>query len=416
MATRYSTPTHARFVDPIAIEINRSIDKLIISLQQRRVHLLTVLKEKRQEFENNKLARQKTDEQLNNSRNLLECEMTHNLLRSTQERMVVVMQSKMAQLHAKIPPPQELRFVCDTRDLEEHISCLGDIGQYEVPPKKTSPNYAAFRQPTVVVGKEGLAPGELKRPRGVSTELETGHIYVADMGNSRIQIFSEMGEYLNHFGGKNLINPYGILINRENIYVTDTVQHAIFQFKLQDLTLVKRAGKEGSGDNEFFSPQQLAISPNEQIYVADCFNHRIQILTTNLAFQSTLQDSTMTAPTDIKFTNSEIFVLSCRDNTCIHIFTLAGEKSRSIITNGMGMQVTRAYFFCLDGDNNIIISDHSDHKIKVFSGEGNLVHSIGKRGNKTGMFDRPIGIQMLTSTKLICMSHNENFGLQIFST
>ena len=412
MVTRHPNP----FVDPIANAINKSIDRLIFSLQRRRVHLLTVLKEKREELENNKLARQITDEQLKNSRDLLECEMTHNLLRSTQERMVVEIKSKRAQLHAKIPPQQELRFECDIRDLEKHIICLGEIDQYDVPLIQSAPDYTNFQQPTVVVGKVGLVSGEFKLPRAISTDLESGHIYVADMGNSRVQIFSEMGEYINHFGSQHLINPYGILIHNENIYVTDTVQHAIFQFKLRDLTLIKRAGKEGSGKEELFSPQQLAISPNKQVYVADCFNHRLQILSQNLTFQSTLRHETMTAPSDIKFTNNEIIVLSCRDDTCIHIFTLEGEKLRSMITNGVGMQVVRAYFFCLDGENNIIISDHSDHKIKVFSEEGNLIHSIGKRGHKTGMFDRPIGIQLISNTKLICMSHNENFGLQLFSS
>ena len=397
------------------MEIHRTIDRLIFSLQKRRVYLLTLLKEKRDELENNKLTRQITDEQLRNSRNLLEGEMTHNLLRSTQERMQVEMDLKMAKLHAIIPPEQELRLLCDTRGLEEHIACLGEIDQYEVP---IVPNYTAFRQTSVVVGKEGTVSGELKWPRGISTDIETGNIFVADMGNSRIQIFSQTGEYIDQFGDQHLINPYGILVDsyNRNIYVTDTVQHAIFQFKSVDFTLINQAGREGSGREEFFSPQQLAMSPNEQVYVADCFNHRVQILSKNLAFQSTLQHETMTAPSDIKFSKDEIFVLSCRDDTCIHIFTLTGQLSRSIITNGVGMQVARAYFFCLDGVNNIIISDYSDHKIKVFSPEGNLIHSIGKRGQQTGMLDKPIGIQLISNTKLICMSHNKNFGVQLFST
>ena len=53
----------------------------------------------------------------------------------------------------------------------------------------------------------------------------------------------------------------------------------------------------------------------------------------------------MKEPVDVKFTSDEMFVLSLEDNPCIHVFTLSGEKSRSIVTRGgIGMQVSGAFF------------------------------------------------------------------------
>ena len=418
MATQFPEPIAVPLVDPIATAINQSIDRLILSLEQRRVHLLTLLRDTREQMRDSQVALQQMEEQLVESRRMLEGLMIHNELHSTQERMVAELEVKRAQLQTNVPPPQEVRFLCDTRDLEAHIARLGEIVRLEIPPNPPMPaipDYAAFQQPIVAVEKQGSAPGELKYPQGVSVELESGHIYVSDWGNSRIQIFSQTGDYLNQFSHQYLKSPQGILIHLENIYVTDTHQHAIFLFKLPDLTIVKRVGKEGSGKKEFNEPRQLAISPNQHLYVADTYNNRLQVLSANLAFQGSLRHQTMTRPVDVKFSNNEIFVLGYRDNPCIHVFSLSGEKSRSLVTRGLiGMQVKGALFFCLDGHNNIVISDRSDHNIKVFSPEGDLLHTIAQQGQQAGMFKYPAGIA-INNNKLICLSHNLNFCLQIYS-
>ena len=379
---------------------------------------MTELRDTREEMGANRVARQQMEEQLVESRRMLEGQMTHNKLHSMQERMVAEMEAKMAQLQANAPTPQEVRFLCDTRDLEEHITHLGEIVRLDIPPippMPEIPNYAAFQQPIVAVRKMGSAPGEFNSPRGVSIEAESGHIYVADMGNSRIQIFSQTGDYLNQLSHQHLIKPHGILIHQDSIYVTETFYHAIFLFKLPDLTTIKRVGKRGSGNEEFKYPRQLAISPNQLLYVADRDNNRLQILSANLDFQGSIKHQTMTRPVDVKFSNNEIFVLSCVDNPCIHVFSFSGEKSRSLVTRGgIGMQVKRPYFFCLDGQNNIVISNYLGHNIKVFSPAGDLLHTIGQEEHEAGMFSYPTGIAV-NNNKLICLSNNNNFGLQIYS-
>ena len=418
MATQIPELFPVPIVDPVATQINQSIDRLILSLEQRRHQLLTDLRDRREKISANRVARQQMEQQITETRAFLEGQMTHNLLHSFQAKMVTDLEAKMAEMQVAAPP-QVVSYLCDTRDLEERISRLGEIVQREtppIPPMPAVPNYATFQQPTVAVGKEGSGLGEFKGSSGVSIDSESGHIYVADIFNKRIQIFSETGDHLYQFGHRHLIQPCGILIHQDSIYVTDINQHAIFLFKLPDLTMVKRVGKRGSGNEEFDSPRQLAISPNQHLYVADSDNNRIQILSTDLAFQDSLRHQTMKQPFDVKFTNNEMFVLSREDNPCIHVFTLSGEKSRSLVTRGgIGMQVARALFFCLDGRNNIVISDYLADAIKVFSPAGDLLHKIGQKGNQAGMFTFPFGIAILNNTKLVCVSRNNSCALQIFS-
>ena len=414
MATQFPEPIPVPLVDPVATQINQSIDRLILYLEQRRDQLLTDLRDRREEMRANQVASQQIELQRAETRALFEGQLIHNKLNSVQERIVAELEATRAEIQGNAPPPQDLKFLCNTRDLEGHISRLGEIVQLDIPP--AVPGHAAFLQPSVAVGKEGSAPGELNGPRCVTIKQASGHIYVADRRNSRIQIFSETGECLNQFGDQHLKEPWGILIYQDSIFVTDMGFHAIFRFKLSNLTMIKRVGKKGSGKKEFNLPRQLAISPNQLLYVPDDSNNRLQILSTDLVFQDSLRHPTMTQPVDVKFTNNEMFVLSREDNPCIHVFTLSGEKSRSLVTRGgIEMQVSGAYFFCLDVLNNIVISDCSAHDIKVFSPAGDLLHKIGQEGHQAGMFYYPYGFAILNNTKLVCVSENENFGFQIFT-
>ena len=428
MATQSPEPILVPLVDPVATAINQSIDMLILSLEQRRVYLLTQLKDTREEMRHNQVACQQMEQELIETRDLLERQIKHNKLHSMQRRIVGDLEAKLAELKlTEQQPPQEVKFLCDTQDLEEHIACLGEIVRIDIPPippktvnrpippKPVIPKYAAFQQPIVAVVERGVTPGRFSNPLAISIDKESGHIYVVDMNNNRIQIFSQTGEYLNHFGDEHFVCIWGILIHQDSIYVTDTGHHAIFLFKLSDLTLIKRKGQKGSGYDQFQDPGQLAVSPNQLLYVADTLNNRVQIFTTNLDFQGSIKHQTITRPIDIKFTNNEMFVLSLADNPCIHVFSLEGNKTRSLVTRGaIGMQVERAYFFCFDEQNNIVISDYNAHNIKVFSPAGDLLHTIGREGHETGMFYQPKGIAIINN-KLVCVSSNNNYGLQIFS-
>ena len=46
------------------------------------------------------------------------------------------------------------------------------------------------------------------------------------------------------------------------------------------------------------------------------------------------------------------------------------------------MDVLRPFLFCLYPLNNFVLSDVKSHTIRVFSPEGNLLHSIGRVGHQ----------------------------------
>ena len=408
MAVRFPEPIHP--VDPVELEIHQLFDHLIVCLNQRRVALLTTYRDTRAQIAARPIARARKEQELIGLKTETEARLQMNELRETQERILAEIEQTLAEV--RVPQPETRAvFRGNCGHLEQVIAGVGEIVEEEVP---VVPRYEQMR-PIVAVGKSGLAPGELNSPWGVAIDENTNLIYVAEgLGSCRVSIFSETGEFINTFTHQDMIEPYGIAIHRDNLYVTDRGVHAVFQFKIEvDMLLVAKLGGRGSGMGQFNEPLGLTVSTNGDVFVADYMNHRIQILDDSLHFQREITHLTMELPRDVKLTPDEVYVL-CEDSPCILVFSHAGEKLRQLITWGTRMQIGDARFFCLDRNQNLLISDWWNNEVRIFSKEGTHLHTIRELG-EVGMFYYPNGIVLAKNLKLIIVSMNTNYKLQIFS-
>ena len=334
-----------------------------------------------------------------------------NELRETQERILAEIERKLAEV--RVPQPEtHVVFRGNCGHLEQLIAGVGELVEEAVP---VVPRYEDMR-PIVAVGKEGQAPGELWHPNGVAIDENTDLIYVAELGSRRVSIFSETGAFINTFSHEDMRRPCGIAIHRDNLYMTDIRAHAVFRFKIEaDMRLVAKLGSQGSGVGQFVCPYGLSVSPNGDVFVADSRNNRIQILDDSLHFQRSITHQTMQHPYDVKLTPDEVFVL-CPVSPCVLVFSHAGEKIRSLVTRGgMAGQIGSANFFCLDKKQNLLISDVWNNQVRIFSKEGTHLHSIGQPVQQAGMLFCPQGIVLTKNLKLVIVSWNINYALQIYS-
>ena len=283
-------------------------------------------------------------------------------------------------------------------------------------PVITIPNYSHMR-PVVAVGKIGTAPGELYHPSVVAID-SNNRIFVTEglpQLHPRISIFSQRGEFLASFSHQDMMQPWGIAIHGDNLYVSDYGACAIFHFKTDtNFPLIAKVGTKGIRVGEFNHPRNLAVSNYGDVYVAGYINNRVQIFNSSLLYIRNLTQQPIEQPLDIKLTADEVYVL-CFDRPCLHVFSHAGEKLRSLISRSDQMQVRDPSFFCLDSAENIIISDWLSGRIQIFTKEGNLITTIGENGHQVGMFFCPKGIALTKELNLVVVSDNENFALQIFS-
>ena len=280
----------------------------------------------------------------------------------------------------------EVVFQCDTRQLEQTISVLGQlIGRKVV----STPDYPALLQPSVCTGKKGAAEGVLVWPRGVTLDEKSQRIYVADGGSDiklgNISVFSVTGEYPGAFCKKQVKSPYGVAVSviGDNLFVSDSGLHCVFKFKIPNLRLLTKVGKKGIEVGEFNYPHHLTVTMDE-VFVADFHNSRVVVMDTDLNHKRYVKHLTMTYPSDVKVSNNKLYVLSIKDNPCLHVSSLNGENIRSFITrDGMGMEdVSICYTFCFDKRQNILMTDYAANNIKVFSQEGALLHKLGDTQDK----------------------------------
>ena len=96
--------------------------------------------------------------------------------------------------------------------LLEQLIRLGSI-------QDTAGLYINKTNPVRSIGKPGSKKGELNGPLGLALDGEK--IFVADNNNSRIQIFSMEGKFIQEFGKGKLINPHSIAISDEWVFVSD---------------------------------------------------------------------------------------------------------------------------------------------------------------------------------------------------
>ena len=275
-------------------------------------------------------------------------------------------------------------------------------------------------QSSISVGKKGTAEGELYLPYGVAFDENSKLIYVADGGSSNttgnISVFSITGEYIDRFCVGQVYHPYGIAMSGDNIvFVSDWVSDCVYKLKLPKFQLVTKVGKKGNGVGEFNTPEHLTVTKVRYVLVADYYNDRIVVMDTDLKHKRYIKHQTMTHPNDVKVDDNKLYVLSAKDNPCLHVFSLTGEKIRSLITreDSGNAQVQFCYSFCFDKKQNILMADDKAQNIKVFSQEGVLLHTLGgtQDADKT---IQPYGIAPTDNNNFICVSKFTYFRLHIF--
>jgi DNA-binding beta-propeller fold protein YncE len=174
----------------------------------------------------------------------------------------------------------------------------------------------------LVIGGPGSGPGQYDKPTGVAVDASTGHVYVADGENNRVDVFDEAGAFLFAFGtfgsgaGQfNHLESIAVDSSSHAVYVGETANHRVQKFDSEghfvwmvggevdkvthaNLCTVavncgagkaaeKAAGKE---EERFFSTLgkglQIAVGPEGVLYIVDSrslgpadsdgFNTRVQ--------------------------------------------------------------------------------------------------------------------------------------------
>jgi len=233
----------------------------------------------------------------------------------------------------------------------------------------------------------GRLDGQFYSPIYLVFDPHRDLLFVADTGNSRVQVLScdddrayDRGPYVSKFGGLYGSNPYGIAIDHDQyrILVVDSGNNQVQSWHLSYQSLLSCIGEQGSGDLEFNGPRGIAIDKHHRrIIITDTNNHR-------LVFLSSI---------DLSF----LFSVVCNQ----------GSRPGQLFYP-MGIAID-------DDRHRIAVSDSRNHRVQVLSLiDGSFLFEFGSFGTQPGQFNRPIGVCIANQGRIIVAEFN-NHRLQAFT-
>jgi len=130
-------------------------------------------------------------------------------------------------------------------------------------------------------GVKGTAPGQLNGPAGMDFDIDN-RLYIVDSLNSRIEVFSKDGEFIECWGEYGdeegqFNKPWGITIDTQGyVYVADWGNSRV-QKVTADGEFVLSLGSNDDFTLALDHPSGVAVDSDGDIYVADWGNRRVQI-------------------------------------------------------------------------------------------------------------------------------------------
>ena len=396
--------------DTVATQIHQTFDLLIAQLIARRDALLLKLSQLRQEYTDKETTRRAAIEELEKAQQqMMEMSLKVNINLPIHHQATALYKQGLKQLKTPTKLPYPIFLSPKLQELQSIIIEMGEVREWEVP------DYSSKNAPIVTAGKRGNGDNELNAT-GIALDENNKLIFIADWGNSRIQIVSFEGQFMTRFGQDTLKSPWGITVSKEHLFITDKRLNAMLKFDRNSYELVMRTGTQGSENGQFNYPHGLCIDYNGDVLVADCGNNRVSVFSKDLIFISNLGIGQLKDPTDVNLTPYSVVVVLDASPRCMHFYSKKGHLLNSYISQGEGPDclVYRPIFFCLDIAGNIVISDYGNHRIKIFSQSEQLIHTIGREGEGIGEFVHPYGICISKFGTIFVLSYNPNFSIQCF--
>ena len=177
-------------------------------------------------------------------------------------------------------------------------------------------------------------------------------LFVSDSKLHRVFVFSAKHQLETEFGAKDLVDPGGIAIDKENrfVYVVDTQRDQVLVFDADNYKLLRTIGTAGkkhqsTEPGDFALPTHVAVDEEGDVYVTDTLNDRVEIFDADGNFLSTFGK----------------------------------------IGDGPG-HFERPKGIAIDSDGHIWVADAAQQRVKVFNRDGRLLIYFGQPGNYPGQF------------------------------
>ncbi len=266
-------------------------------------------------------------------------------------------------------------------------------------------------------GSCGNAPGEFNTPALV-TVSPNGNLYVTDIRNYRVQIFTNGGLYLGAFGTQGdghgeFSSIFGITADSNNfIYVSDVSNGSIQKFNPNG-AFVLSWGAPGTDDGHLNVPLGIAADSDNNIWVLDNRN-RVQVFTNSGSF---LRKMILPSVGQLSFLVFDAFgnFYVVDDASFVDKYTRDGQ----FVLKWGGQGNNDGQFrgiggIAVNSNGDVYVTDFQLSQAEKFSGDGVSLLKWGKPGSEINQFMVPEGIAFDNNGNFIYIVDTENCRVQEF--
>ena len=156
-------------------------------------------------------------------------------------------------------------YVIDVGQAEEHRVVAFDSAGTEI----------ARWGSTAQTSNVNQSPGGFYYPNGIAFD-QNGNVFVSDMSNHRIQVFSPTGEFEYLIPSQG--SPLGVVMDQEQrLYAVDPFAHTVDIYKSADGQRITGFGAPGLALGQFRFPSDIALDEAGRMYVSDRENNQVQV-------------------------------------------------------------------------------------------------------------------------------------------
>ncbi|MEZ0395162.1 MAG: flippase activity-associated protein Agl23 [Anaerolineales bacterium] len=248
-----------------------------------------------------------------------------------------------------------------------------------------------------------LGGGLLNAPRGLAIAPD-GSLYVADSRNHRVQHFSAEGELLHTWGGLSpdptapgtFNEPWDVAVSPDGrrVYVADTWNHRIQVFTAEGV-FITQWGQPGFGQSSdpygYWGPRGIAVDSLGRVYVVDTGNKRVLVYDENGAFLSTFGSGGTLAgqfnePVGIAIDSAGQVYIADTWNQRIQIFLpgldpLAPAFYATALwdfSGWYGQSLDNKPYLAVDAQGNVYVTDPDAGRVLQFDPQGLFVRGWGE--------------------------------------
>jgi DNA-binding beta-propeller fold protein YncE len=205
----------------------------------------------------------------------------------------------------------------------------------------------------------------------------------------------------------------GVAVSRDGstllVSDDDGGSQPIHMFSVADGSRLRVVGSRGSSPLQFNGPRQVWVASDDFVFVADCYNNRVQVLTPTLDFHCFVGVGQLVGPCGV-----------CADDDVIVVSENAHRIS--VFQRGDGALLRRIgdghleypYGLCfMSGDRHIAVTNSGYERVSVFSVGGDFVRHVG-----VGVLTSPVGVACSAFDELVVADAGttDGRGLVVFST